>query len=170
MQDTVKLPAESPIPGGVDRRQNGLCPLRALGTAVQAGICLVSLFMRSNIVIWHRTAPGSSRCCAAASFRRVSYFKRPRPGTRLRSDLSAVLPAPRSSLIKVRPDTREIRLNFAPTTLTNVKFKLFSWVTYRIKFLVHGCINQPFSINETTFLIITGALYTSKSDIYVLIY
>lgn len=62
MQDTVKLPAESPIPRGVGGRRNGLCPLRALGTTVQAGICLVSLFMRSNIVIWHRTGEFSVPC------------------------------------------------------------------------------------------------------------
>lgn len=76
MQDTVKLPAESLIPGpsrggpgdsgrsggsivkrGSRRRRrrwrwNGLCPLRR--TARPAGIYLVSLFMRFNIVIWHR--------------------------------------------------------------------------------------------------------------------
>lgn len=56
MQDTVKLPAESPIPGGVGwTAERTLSTLRPPGTAVQAGICLVSLFMRSNIVIWHRT-------------------------------------------------------------------------------------------------------------------
>lgn len=62
MQDTVKLPAESPMPGGMGGRRNGLCPLRAVGTTVQAGICLVSLFMRSNIVIWHRTGEFSLPC------------------------------------------------------------------------------------------------------------
>ncbi|KAG9429045.1 hypothetical protein HZU67_09420 [Apis mellifera carnica] len=54
MQDTVKLPAESPHPrvgGWVERTLSTPRPW----TTVQPGICLVSLFMRFNIVIWHRT-------------------------------------------------------------------------------------------------------------------
>lgn len=123
MQDTVKLPAESPIPRGVGGRRNGLCPLRALGPLSRRVFVLSPCLWDPTLLFG--TAPGSSRYHAAGSFRRVSYFKRPRPGARLRSDLSAVLPVPRSSLIKVRLDTREIRLNFAPTTLDNVKFELF---------------------------------------------
>lgn len=78
MQDTVKLPTESPIPGGVGGRRNGLCPLRALGTRRPAGYlsCLLVYEIQHCYLAPHR---GSSRCRAvpAGSFRRVSYFKRP---------------------------------------------------------------------------------------------
>ena len=53
IQDTVKLPAESLIPerlglgGGTDS-------VHFEDQRRLASICLVSLFMRFNIVIWHR--------------------------------------------------------------------------------------------------------------------
>lgn len=89
MQDTVKLPAESPIPVWVDG-WNGLCPLRALGPPSNRVFVLSPCLWDSTLLFG--TAPESSRYRAAASFRRVSYFKRPCPGARFHRDLSAVLP------------------------------------------------------------------------------
>lgn len=63
-----------PIPVWVDG-WNGLCPLRALGPPSNRVFVLSPCLWDSTLLFG--TAPESSRYRVAASFRRVSYFKRP---------------------------------------------------------------------------------------------
>jgi len=70
MQDTVKLPAESPIPGGVGGRRNGLCPLGALGTRRPAGYlsCLLVYEIQHCYLAAHRGVAGAVRPLVSGEF------------------------------------------------------------------------------------------------------